>query len=78
MHTESEVDFGLWVGSEVIEGSLLPGQLAKQSREDRSDQRGLAGPVLAYNGDQPLAQSGEVNADFIWKRLSNSPQPQVM
>ena len=64
------------MGGEVIKRALLAGQLAKQSREDRSDQRGLAGAVLAHKGDQPLAQSLEVHAHFIWECLSNSPETQ--
>jgi len=40
------------LSEDKAQGRQTPGQLAKQSREDRSDQRGLTGPVLAYNGDQ--------------------------
>ena len=66
------------MGGEVIERALLAGQLAKRSGENRSDQCGLADAALTHDGDQPLTQSVEVNADFIWECLSDSPQPQVM
>ena len=49
--TECQVDFGLGMGGEVIKRTLLAGQLAEQGSEYRSDQRGLAGAVLAHDGD---------------------------
>jgi hypothetical protein len=76
--TEREVDFRLGMGGEVIQETLLTGQLAEQSREYRSDQRGLAGTLLAHDGDQPFAQAIEVDAYLIGEGLSNSPQPPVV
>ena len=66
------------MGGEVIERALLAGELAKQSGENRSDQCGLADAALTHDGDQPLTQSVEVNADFIWECLSDSTEAQVM
>jgi hypothetical protein len=55
INTERQVDFGLGMSGEVIERTLLAGELANESREDRFDQRGLASSILAHDGDQLLA-----------------------
>lgn len=53
------------MASEIIKRTLLTGQLAEQSREDRSDQGGLAIPILAHNCDWPLPKQSKFTQTSI-------------
>ena len=66
------------MGGEVIKRPLLAGQLAKECREDRPDQRGLAGSVLAHKRDEAGAQRLEIHADRAGKGFGYTAQTKLM
>src|SRR5260370_26716472 len=76
--TERQVDLGLWVRAEVVQGPLLPRQLPEQGSEHRPDQRRLADSVFSHDGDQPPAERLKVNADAVPKGLADTTQAELM